>query len=165
MTAYIILNGTGYIHCGILDKNNCPTVQKTWINFKSHFRKAHHQLWETTSLQQQQQTTFQANTVQEILTELRNELKDNTADDASIQPSVANINAVTNGTSTTLTSLQSDVAMLKDMINHMAAQPPQAQPPHQQPWVPPQNLYYPYPPLYCNQVSDPSSATTDTPNK
>ena len=66
----IILNKIGMLCCWILDWNACPNIQKIWTNFKQHLREAHHQLQETTFLQQGQ-TTFHGNAVHEILVELK----------------------------------------------------------------------------------------------
>ena len=74
---YLILNRTGHFQRWIIDWHNRPQVQKTWTNFKIHFREAHQQLKETTSLQAQN-STYHANAVKEILHELRSELHNNT---------------------------------------------------------------------------------------
>ena len=78
---YLILNRTGVFRRWILEWNVCTPLQKTWTNFKIHFRTAHHQLKETTSLQQHQ-SSFQVNAVKEFLHELKNELRN----DVSVHP-------------------------------------------------------------------------------
>ena len=127
-----------------------------WTNFKIHFRNAHHQLRETTSLQQQQ-STFQANAVKEILTELRNELKHPTTEDQSLAPSATSIIEVTDDTSSTISALKSEVSSLKEMIHHMAQPPPQDNTQYPQAWIPPPNQFMQYP-MYCHQVATPHNA-------
>ena len=149
---YIILNKTGFFRRWILDWNNKPTVQKIWMNFKEFFREAHQQLRETTSLQQQQ-STFQANAVQEILSELRNELRTAQVDTASVQPSLENLSTVTPDTAaSTISDLKSEVSTLKEMIHHMSTRPNLFPPQQLPPWTVPPNYFLPHP-MYCNQVT------------
>ena len=68
--AYRILNCTGLFQQWILNWNKKPQVQKTWMNFKAHFLKAHQQLKETSNLQAQD-CSYHANTIQDVLQELR----------------------------------------------------------------------------------------------
>ena len=78
------------------------------------------QLWESISLQQQQQqSTFQANTVQEILAHLKNKFRSTPSEQASLPPSVTIMGELPNQTSSNISTLESEISSLKEMINHM----------------------------------------------
>jgi hypothetical protein len=48
--AYVILNKTRRFKTDITDWNRRAEDKKTWINFKDHFRRAHHEFRETTDV-------------------------------------------------------------------------------------------------------------------
>ena len=58
----------------ILDWNAKPQVQWSWRNFNSHFRKAHQELKEISNLQVQD-TTHHANSIKEMIQDLRNKIQ------------------------------------------------------------------------------------------
>jgi len=129
-------------------------VQKTWTNFKIHFREAHQQLRKTTSLQRQK-SSYRANAVQEFIVELKNELRQQQNIDCppSVTPHTPNISTVSSAdTATTISALQSEVSSLRQLVQHMTAHPitdsSQSMPMAQRP-------YMPYPPMFCNQMAPP----------
>jgi hypothetical protein len=48
--AYVILNKTRRFKNDITDWNRCPEAEKTWVNFKDHFYRAHQEFRETTDV-------------------------------------------------------------------------------------------------------------------
>ena len=159
--AYIILNRTGHFRRWILDWNAKPSVQKTWTNFKLHFREAHHQLKETTTLQQQQ-STYHVNAVREMIDELKQELRaDRTlptpTDDPSAAPSMASLSTASHDSMGTISALQSELSSLREMVHHMTQPPAYEQPASPWPMPPPAMPppYMPYHPMYCQQAAQP----------
>ena len=65
--AYVIINNTTKYQHYIRDWTRLPPVQKTWGNFKTHFRRAHQELKETGDLQVRETTFDSANLVQEVI--------------------------------------------------------------------------------------------------
>ena len=65
--AYVIINNTAKYQHYIHDWTRLPLVQKTWRNFKTHFRRAHQELKETGDLQVRETTFNSANLVQEVI--------------------------------------------------------------------------------------------------
>ena len=88
---YNIINRTGKFREAIKAWNRLPQVQKTWINFKGHFRTAHLELTETGELTIEQAGYGQANLVEDIVNRLSAEfshqanMTDNEPPDMSIQ--------------------------------------------------------------------------------
>jgi uncharacterized phage-associated protein len=72
--AYNLINRTGKFREAIKAWNHLPAVQKTWINFKTHFREAHLELTETGELTIEQAGYGQANMVNEIVERLSTQL-------------------------------------------------------------------------------------------
>ena len=150
---YRIINRTGMFQRWILDWNSRPQAQRTWSNFKKHFRKAHQELKETTNMQIQD-TTYHANAIKEMIQDLRTEIQqvNNTSQNPiDHPPPPASISD--NSAESSISTLQSEVATLKDYINSMqqsfhipAPPPPYLQP--QMPWNPqfclPVNPYQAY---------------------
>lgn len=151
--AYLILNKTGLFQRWILDWNARQPQQKTWTNFKLHFREAQQQLRETSTLQQQQ-SQFQANAVQEIISELKNELRSvttSTIDTYTDIPSMNSVSTMSNDTAASLSVMQSEISSLRDMLHNMSRAPPPSLPA----WQPPFHPNIQYNPHYCNQVAPP----------
>ena len=74
---YNILNKTGKFRESIKEWNRLPALQKTWINFKVHFRQAHAELKEIGALTMEEAgygQAAQANMVNEIVTRVSEEL-------------------------------------------------------------------------------------------
>ena len=156
--AYLIINRTGYFQRWIIDWNEKPQVQKTWTNFKIHFRQAHQELKETTNLQVKH-SSYHANAVQEVLQELRDELKLHKSSSTLTPhdpPSL--VSTADDSNASTISSLQSELASLKDFVHNMQQTVPSAYPtpmawpsPHGyypsmfQPYPPPQMPYPPHP--------------------
>ena len=134
--AYRILNRTGMFQRWIIDWNNLPAVQRTWINFKIHFRKAHQQLKETASLQARD-SVYHANAIREALQEFKNEIQAQqleTSSRTSDQYSMPTVTSFSeNSANSTISELQTEVASLKDYIHNMQPTAP-FQPPTA-PWI------------------------------
>ena len=168
--AYRILNRTGLFQRWIIIWNEKPQVQKTWTNFKLHFREAHQQLKETTNLQAQN-SPYHANALREIVEELKAEIQAthqiNSAMDSDHQP--PSTTSISEGsTDSSISALQSEVASLKDYIHNIQQT---YQPPPPPPMYPPPNFWnipYAMPPQhlqnYMQQVSPyvPSVQNTQT---
>ena len=150
--AYIIVNRTGHFRRWILSWNERDPVQKTWTNFKLHFREAHHQLRETTSLQQHQ-SSYQVNAVREFIDELKNELRSEAhvttpPDDSSTTPSITGTSTFSNDSASTISALQTELTSLREMVHHMSS--PDTPPPTWPMMHPPP--YMPYHPMLCQQM-------------
>ena len=68
--AYNLLNATGKFREAVKSWNRLPAIQKTWINFKQHFRDAHLELTETNELTLEEAGYGQANLVEDIVSRL-----------------------------------------------------------------------------------------------
>ena len=149
--AYRILNRSGLFQRWILDWNAKPHVQKNWANFKSHFRKAHQQLKETSNLQVQD-STYHANAIKELLQELRTEIRANPSVQNEIEPAPSLSTLSNNSSDSNISALQTEVASLKDYIHnmqqsyHVSQPPPPFYPPPawNQSFCLPVNLYQAY---------------------
>ena len=153
--AYVIINKTGLFTRWVLDWNTKPQVQKIWTNFKTHFCKAQQQLRETTWVQQYQ-TNFRANTVQEILTELKQELRNNLIpqDNGTVDNSIPNMSTISNDVSSTISALQTELSTQKEVVNNMFQPTPPPAPSFTQPWFLPNP--HAYAQMYCQQVTPPT---------
>ena len=115
---YHILNRSDMFQRWILDWNAKPHIQQNWANFKTHFRKAHQELKETSTLQAQD-TTYHANDIKEMIQDLRNEIQSHNVSQSN-QESTPPLSSVTDNSSEySISALQSEVATLKDFINNM----------------------------------------------
>jgi hypothetical protein len=67
--AYVILNKTRRFKNDITEWNRKPEIQKTWINFKTHFRRTHQEFRETTdiTLEESEPQRNNANLVQQVV--------------------------------------------------------------------------------------------------
>jgi type II secretory pathway component PulJ len=67
--AYVILNKTRRFRNDITEWNRRPEVDKTWVNFKTHFRRAHQEFRETTdvTLEESDLRRNNANLVQQVV--------------------------------------------------------------------------------------------------
>jgi hypothetical protein len=67
--AYEILNKTRRLKTDITDWNRKPEIDKTWTNFKTHFRRAHQEFRETTdiTLEKSDLERNNANLVQQVV--------------------------------------------------------------------------------------------------
>ena len=68
--AYNLINKTGKFREAVKAWNRLTNIQKTWINFKMHFREAHLELTETGKLTIEQAGYGQANLVADIVSRL-----------------------------------------------------------------------------------------------
>jgi hypothetical protein len=87
--AYNLINRTGKFRESIKAWNRLPNVQKTWINFKTHFREAHLELTETGELTMEQAGYGQANLVEDIVSRISAEFNHaaNMAEQTNLPPS------------------------------------------------------------------------------
>ena len=143
--AYRILNRTGLFQKWIIDWNTRPQIQKTWANFKSHFRKAHQQLKETSNLQVQD-SSYHANSIKEMIQDLRAEIhsKYTSPSTADLLPPITIVSSASSDSS--ISALQNEVASLKDYIHNMQ----QYQMPPPPPFCHPQS---PSGQSYCSPVN------------
>jgi hypothetical protein len=67
--AYLLLNKTGRFKQAITEWNRTPAIEKTWPNFKTHFRQAHQELRETTdvTLEESELARNNAKLVQQVV--------------------------------------------------------------------------------------------------
>ena len=126
-----------------------PQVQRNWRNFKAHFRKAHQELKETSNLQVQD-TTYHANSIKEMIQDLRNKIQAASVPQPTqdIVPPLTSVSE--NSSDSSISALQSEVASLKDFINNMQ-QPYQfpAPPPPPTQYLPPMT----WPQQYCMPIN------------
>ena len=132
--AYVIINNTGEFTDAIKDWIRKPINQRSWIQFKIDFRRAHKE-WKECTRKRVGDTNLSANMIQEIMQGIRQELRDihdeysyvdtppplqnfYTAN-ASISPSTAQ--------SSVVSSLQDEIQSLKSMIASMKSERSQYQ--------------------------------------
>jgi hypothetical protein len=136
--AYTILNKTGRFKTAITEWNRKQEVNKTWINFKTHFRQAHQEFRETTdlSLEDSQLERNNANLVQQVVDGLQSALapgEEHEAESAALREQMANSATRTSESqeqlATQLTQLQQSMALLQSQVHHQA--PPDHQQYHQ----------------------------------
>jgi len=67
--AYIVINKTRRFKTAITEWNRRPKADKTWINFKTHFRQAHQEFCETTdvSIEESELQRNHANLVRQVV--------------------------------------------------------------------------------------------------
>jgi light-regulated signal transduction histidine kinase (bacteriophytochrome) len=82
--AYIILNKTRRFKNDITDWNRRTDADKTWINFKTHFRRAHQEFRETTDVTLEESNLQQnnANLVQQVVDGLQGAIPTESTTDA-----------------------------------------------------------------------------------
>ena len=69
--SYVIIHKTGNFSKPIVECNRKPVVDKTWANFKMHFRTAHKELRATTDLTAQDTGIHHANMVRDVVASLQ----------------------------------------------------------------------------------------------
>jgi hypothetical protein len=124
--AYIILNKTGRFKQPITEWNRLPTVQKTWINFKDHFRQAHQEFRETTdvTLEESELERNNANLVQQVVDGLSTVLQEErTTEEASVISQMANSTAESQSQLTAqLSEMQKTMALLQAQVQSQSQQ-------------------------------------------
>jgi hypothetical protein len=95
--AYVILNKTRRFKNDITEWNRQPENQKTWINFKTHFRRAHQEFRETTdlTLEDSDLQRNNANLVQQVVDGLQQVMIAETPPDVSANLMLQMANSVT----------------------------------------------------------------------
>jgi hypothetical protein len=142
--AYVILNKTRRFKTDITDWNRKPELDKTWTNFKTHFRRAHQEFRETTdiTLEESDLQRNNANLVQQVVEGLQNVMVPETPAEAPSELMLQMANAVTTQQQLTQQIQQMQkMTMLSSQVATQQNQPPPQQ--HQQ-----QPAYYPPPPPY-----------------
>jgi hypothetical protein len=90
----VILNKTRRFKTDITDWNRRPDIQKTWINFKDHFRRAHQEFRETTDVTLEESNLQQnnANLVQQVVDGMQQAMVNDTtsADSAEVLQQMTN---------------------------------------------------------------------------
>jgi hypothetical protein len=85
--AYVILNKTRRFKTDITAWNRRPDIEKTWINFKTHFRQAHQEFRETTdvTLEESDLQRNNAHLVQQVVDGMQQAMmiNDNTNDESA----------------------------------------------------------------------------------
>jgi type II secretory pathway component PulJ len=81
--AYVILNKTRRFKNDITDWNRRPAIEKTWANFKTHFRRAHQEFRETTdtTLEDSELQRNNANLVQQVVNGMQQAMAADTTND------------------------------------------------------------------------------------
>ena len=128
--AYNLINRTGKFRESIKAWNRLPTIQKTWINFKAHFREAHLELTETGELTIEQAGYGQANLVEDIVTRLTAEFNHQAnmieqTDTAPVIEETTNPPPAANH-ATTDTILQQVLAQNQELMRMLASPAPTA---------------------------------------
>jgi hypothetical protein len=126
--AYVILNKTRRFKNDITEWNRKPEIQKTWINFKTHFRRAHQEFRETTdiTLEESDLQRNNANLVQQVVDGLQQAMiaEPPTDDPADLRLQLAN--SVTNQQHLNhqLQQMQQAMALLTTQIAAQQTTPP-----------------------------------------
>jgi hypothetical protein len=144
--AYLLLNKTGRFKQAITEWNRKPALDKTWPNFKTHFRQAHQEFRETTdiSLEESELARNNANLVQQVVDGLQSALTpDDTLQNESAELIAQMANSATRSNETQqqlaaqLAHLQQAMALLQSQVRQQQ-QPAPYHPPFQPNYPPPQ---------------------------
>jgi methyl-accepting chemotaxis protein len=124
--AYVILNKTRRFKTDITDWNRRPDVDKTWPNFKEHFRRAHQEFRETTDITLEESDLHRnnANLVQQVVDGMQQAMAaDNSGDETA-----AMLQQMTNSATQSseanqqlqaqLQQMQQAMSMLQTQVNH-----------------------------------------------
>ena len=139
--AYIIINKTRRFKTPINEWNRKDDADRTWTNFKTHFRQAHREFKETTdiTIEESDLEQNQANFVQRVIAGLRAAEVDDTGADQSANLIQEMANSATRSEATQqqlATQLQEVTQTLANLQAHVRQQPqlqPQQVFPQQQP--------------------------------
>lgn len=143
--AYVILNKTRRFKTDITDWNRKPEIDKTWTNFKTHFRRAHQEFRETTdiTLEASELQRNNAHLVQQVVEGLQHVMAPEPTADEPTELMLQLANSVTTQQQLTqqIQHMQQAMALLSSQVATQQNQPP----PHPQPpaYYPPQPTYYP----------------------
>jgi hypothetical protein len=148
--AYVILNKTRRFKTDITDWNRKPEIDKTWTNFKTHFRRAHQEFRETTdiTLEASELQRNNAHLVQQVVEGLQHVMAPEPTADEPTELMLQLANSVTTQQQLTqqIQHMQQAMALLSSQVATQQNQPP----PHPQPpaYYPPQPTYYPLNPPF-----------------
>jgi hypothetical protein len=148
--AYVILNKTRRFKTDITDWNRKPEIDKTWTNFKTHFRRAHQEFRETTdiTLEASELQRNNAHLVQQVVEGLQHVMAPEPTADEPTELMLQLANSVTTQQQLTqqIQHMQQAMALLSSQVATQQTQsPPHPQPPA---YYPPQPTYYPLNPPF-----------------
>jgi hypothetical protein len=142
--AYIILNKTRRFKNNIADWNRRTDADKTWINFKIYFRRAHQEFRKTTDVTLEESDLQQnnANLVQQVVDGLQGVIPTESTTDAFSEVRLQMANLATH-TTESQQQLQAQIQQMQQTMGQLQAQLTHQQPPPQQ--------YQPNPPTQFQQ--------------
>ena len=149
--AYLILNKGGQLKEEMKTWNRLPELQKTWIAFKIHFRRAHNEYRETTNttLQEATRQLENANLVQQVIEGVRANMPEQENQDIAIE--VANIASQVSQSQEVIPQLITQIHQMQAMMNQMHCQLTNNGTPGPPPFVQPPPAYVPPPPPHQHQ--------------
>ena len=119
--AYVILNKSRRFKTDITDWNRLPEVQKTWPNFKAHFRRAHQEFRETTdvTLEESDLQRNNANLVQQVVEGLQQVMhtENNNDDTTDALLQMANSATRTTELQTQIQQMQQAMDLLRSQVS------------------------------------------------
>ena len=121
--AYVILNKTRRFKTDITDWNRQPEADKTWLNFKEHFRRAHQEFRETTdvTLEASDLHRNNANLVQQVVDGMQQAMANDTTHDESKEIIQQMTNSATRA-SETQQELQTQLQQMQQAMGLLQAQ-------------------------------------------
>jgi hypothetical protein len=121
--AYVILNKTRRFKTDITDWNRRPDLEKSWINFKDHFRRAHQEFRETTdvTLEESDLHRNNANLVQQVVDGMQQAMATDTTADESAAMLMQMSNSATQA-SETQQQLQTQLQQMQHAMSLLQAQ-------------------------------------------
>jgi hypothetical protein len=137
--AYLILNKTRRFKNDITEWNRKPDIQKNWVNFKDHFRRAHQEFRETTdtTLEESELQRNNANLVQQVVEGLQQAIPP-PDDNSDLREQTANH---TTRTSDTQQQLMTQMTQMQQSMSLLQAQIAANQKQHAQVPAPPQPFF------------------------
>jgi hypothetical protein len=120
--AYVILNKTRRFKTDITDWNRRPLAEKTWINFKDHFRRAHQEFRETTdvTLEESDLQRNNANLVQQVVDGMQQTMANDTTNDENAEMLLQMSNSATRA-SESQQQLQTQLQQVQQAMNLLQA--------------------------------------------
>jgi hypothetical protein len=123
--AYTILNKTRRFENDITDWNRRPNVDKTWLNFKNHFRHAHQEFRETTdvTLEESDLQCNNVNLVQKVVYGLQGAMTtDTSTSDTSTEEALLQMANSATRTTETQQQLQAQLQQIQQVMGLLQTQ-------------------------------------------
>jgi len=119
--AYIVINKTRRFKTAITEWNRRPTADKTWINFKTHFRQAHQEFRETTdvTVEESELQRSHANLVRQVVEGVQTAMTPAVTPADTSDPSSELIQQMANSANQTSETQQHLLAQLAQMQHAM----------------------------------------------